>query len=39
MRQKDELKKECEQKQDTINELEGQKISFLEKINKIESDL
>ena len=39
MRQKDELKKECDQKQEAINELESQKSSLLEKIHKLDNDL
>jgi hypothetical protein len=39
MRQKDELKKECDQKQETINELDSQKSSLMEKIHRLENDL
>jgi chromosome segregation ATPase len=39
MRQKDELKKECDQKQETINELDSQKSSLMEKIHKLDNDL
>lgn len=39
MRQKDELKKDCDQKQETITELESQKSSLMEKIHKLENDL
>ena len=38
MRQKDELKKEVDQKTETINELETQKASLMEKIHKFEND-
>lgn len=39
MRQKDELKKDCDQKQEALNELESQKSSLMEKIHKLENDL
>lgn len=39
MRQKDELKKECDQKQESITELESQKSSLMEKIHRLENDL
>ena len=39
MRQKDELKKDCDTKQEVITELESQKSSLMEKIHKLENDL
>ena len=39
MRQKDELKKEIDQKQEAIVDLESQKSSLMEKIHKLENDL
>ncbi len=39
MRQKAELKKECDQKQEAINDLDQQKASLMEKIHKLENDL
>jgi chromosome segregation ATPase len=39
MRQKDELNKEVAQKTETINDLETQKTSLMERIHKLENDL
>mmetsp|Transcript_9994 Transcript_9994/g.9936 ORF Transcript_9994/g.9936 Transcript_9994/m.9936 type:complete len:204 (+) Transcript_9994:76-687(+) len=39
MRQKDDLKKDCDQKQETINELEQQKSNLMEKVHKLENEL
>jgi hypothetical protein len=39
MRQKDELKKDCDQKQELINDLEAKKGNLEERMLKLEGDL
>ena len=39
MRQKDDLKKECDQKQERIGELEGREAALQEQVHKKESEV